>query len=59
MKYGRKFWFCVLAVGAFTALLVGGYINQTTYRDLVAIVLTGYLVANVAQKATAKTTGAP
>ena len=45
----RKFFIALLLFGVSTALLVGGYISETIWRDISIAVAGGYLLANAYQ----------
>jgi len=51
---GRRF---ILAVGCAwisTALLMGGYVSETIYRDLILYTVAAYITGNTVQKVTSK-----
>lgn len=51
---GRKFWFTAVAQLVWVLLLVVGKLSEPSFLSLTNLTIGGYLVANVAQKATAK-----
>lgn len=47
---GRRFLLVLVCALTYTALLIGGYIDPTTYRDLQVLTVGAYIAGNVAQK---------
>lgn len=47
---GRRFILCLGCGVASTALLIGGYITETTWRDVVMGTVGAYIIGNVWQK---------
>ena len=51
---GRRFLLAVSCSWIVTALLMGGYISESIYRDLIIATVAAYITGNTVQKVTAK-----